>query len=331
MDAAPVILKSQRFRAEREADWRRLEGLLKDLEAGHRKKLSDDDILALPVLYRSTLSSLSVARSFSLDRNLIDYLESLSTRAYFFVYGARTTLGERMASFFQRDWPLAVRGLWRETLLAAALGVLGLVTGLVLTLRSPEWFFALVPRWLAGGRGPGATTAELAATLVKSGEINGLSMLAGFLFSHNAQIALGAFALGFVFCLPSSVLLFGNGLMLGAFLAVFWAHGLLIPFGGWVLIHGVTELFAITLAGAGGLRIGWAIAFPGQHSRQAAASDAGRRAATVMAGVVIMLAIAGLLEGFARQLIQDTGARYAIAILTAALWGFYFYRRPALP
>ena len=63
MDPAPVILKSQRFRAEREADWRRLEGLLKDLEAGHRKKLSDDDILALPVLYRSTLSSLSVARS----------------------------------------------------------------------------------------------------------------------------------------------------------------------------------------------------------------------------------------------------------------------------
>src|SRR5580704_15509399 len=99
-----LTLKSQRFRAEREADWLRLERLLQDLEAGHRKKLSDDDVIALPVLYRATLSSLSMARSISLDRNLVDYLESLSTRAYFFVYGARTTLGEQVAAFFLRDW-----------------------------------------------------------------------------------------------------------------------------------------------------------------------------------------------------------------------------------
>jgi fructose-1-phosphate kinase PfkB-like protein len=45
-----------------------------------------------------------------------------------------------------------------------------------------------------------------------------------------------------------------------------------------------------------------------------------------MAGVVCMLAVAGLLEGFARQLIDNTALRYAIAFGAAALWGFYFYR-----
>jgi hypothetical protein len=56
-----------------------------------------------------------------------------------------------------------------------------------------------------------------------------------------------------------------------------------------------------------------------------AAGHAGRRGAVVMGGVVVMLFVAALLEGFARQLVQLDLARYAIAGLTALLWGGYFY------
>ena len=88
---AELHLKSQRFRAEREADWRRLETLLTKAEKRlGAQACSDEELLEMPVLYRQALSSLSVARSISLDQSLIDYLESLCTRAYFFVYGART-------------------------------------------------------------------------------------------------------------------------------------------------------------------------------------------------------------------------------------------------
>jgi uncharacterized membrane protein SpoIIM required for sporulation len=60
-------------------------------------------------------------------------------------------------------------------------------------------------------------------------------------------------------------------------------------------------------------------------------AEAGRVAATVMAGVVVMLAVAGLLEGFGRQLITLTPARYAVAGTTALVWGFYFYWRRNRP
>ncbi|MBA2589487.1 MAG: stage II sporulation protein M [Alphaproteobacteria bacterium] len=320
-----LSLKSQRFRAEREGDWLRLDALLKELEAGHRRRLSDDDVIALPVLYRATLSSLSMARSISLDQSLIAYLESLCTRAYFFVYGSRTTMGERLAAFFRRDWPDAISALWRETLVSAGLGVLGTLTAYLLTMRDPAWYFAFVPRSVAGTRTPRAA-AELAKTLFSSHE-SGLSFFASFLFTHNAQIALLAFALGFACCLPTAFLLLYNGLMLGAFLALFVSHGLGVAAGGWLLIHGVTELFAITLAGAAGFRIGWSLCFPGRHSRIDALAQAGRIAATVMAGVVIMLAVAGLLEGFGRQLITSTPLRYGVAAFTALVWGVYFYRR----
>ncbi len=56
-----------------------------------------------------------------------------------------------------------------------------------------------------------------------------------------------------------------------------------------------------------------------------AAAQAGKRAAVVMAGCVVMLAVAGLLEGFGRQLITSDAARYAVAATTAVLWLSYFY------
>src|ERR1700722_11422970 len=98
-------LKSQRFRAEREWDWRRLDGLLRKVEGKSASSLTDDELLAIPVLYRATLSSLSVARATSLDHSLVEYLERLSKGAYFFVYGARASLRERLARFFVETWP----------------------------------------------------------------------------------------------------------------------------------------------------------------------------------------------------------------------------------
>jgi uncharacterized membrane protein SpoIIM required for sporulation len=319
-----LTLKSHRFRKEREAEWRKLEGILARAERSSPAVLSDDEIIALPVLYRSALSSLSVARAISLDQSLIAYLESLCARAYFFVYGTRTTFAKRIVTFFARDWPKAARELWRETVLSIALMALGVIVAYVLTMRDSTWFYSFVSPALAGGRGPAASAEELRATLFSDGE-SGLSVFATFLFTHNAEVALLAFALGFAFCLPSAFLMFSNGMMLGAFIALFASRGLSIEFGGWVSIHGTTELFAIALSGAAGFRLGWTLAFPGAQSRVEAMSAAGRKAAIVMTGVVAMLGVAGLLEGIGRQVITDTSMRYAVALFAILLWGAYFY------
>jgi uncharacterized membrane protein SpoIIM required for sporulation len=320
-----LILKSHRFRAEREADWKKLESLLNRYERGRGRELSDEEVVSIPVLYRAALSSLSAARAVSLDQNLIVYLESLCTRAYFCVYGTRSTMGERIVRFFVEDWPEAVRRLWRETVVSALFGLLGTFTAFFLVRGGAQWFYAFVPRGLAEGRDPGTSAKALREILFQQHGASGLSFFSSFLFTHNAQIALLAFALGFACCLPSAFLVFYNGLTLGALYAIYVDQGLGIELGGWLFIHGVTELLAITLAGAAGFRIGWALAFPGKLARLDAMIAAGREAGLVMAGAVVMLAVAGLLEGYARQLITDTAARYAIAAATALGWGYYFY------
>lgn len=320
---ADIHLKSHRFRTEREHSWRRLESLMGKVQRRSVGSLSDEELLEIPVLYRSAMSSLSVARSISLDQGAAAYLENLCLRAYLFVYGVRSTPLERLARFFARDWPNAVRSLWPETLVSALLFAVGAVTAFLLTTADPDWFYSFMPGDMAQGRDPATSTEALRETLYDSS--SGLAAFASFLFTHNAQIAILAFALGFAFCLPTALLLVYNGLSIGAFVALFVSRGLGVEVAGWLMIHGVTEIFAVILAGAAGFHIGRAVIAPGDRPRVEAAAEAGRRAAMAMAGVVIMLLFAGLLEGFGRQLITVDAVRFAIAGATALLWGFYYY------
>ena len=320
------LLKSYRFREEREGDWQALETLLKRAEGQGVRALSDEDILALPRLYRQAVSSLSVARSISLDANVIAYLEGLCSRAYFFVYGTRSTFTERMALFFRRDWPRAVRSAGWSTLLAFVCLFGAAALSFTLCMIDMDWFWAFHAS-IFDDRTPNASTDYLRSTLYDGGahSEDALAAFAGQLFSHNSQIALFAFALGFAFGLPTALLLLYNGTIIGAFVALFTDRGLGFEVIGWLMIHGVTELFAIVLAGAAGFVIGQAVAFPGKLSRLASAREAGRRAALIAAGCVVMLFLAALLEGFGRQMISSDAIRYTIAGTTLILWLAYFY------
>ena len=316
---------TRRFRAEREAEWRRLEDIVNRAERKSVRSLSDEELLALPVLYRGALSSLSVARETSLDLELVGYLEELCARAYFFVYGVRTSAAKRLKAFFVADWPAAVRGVWKETLVALALTVIGAVAGYLLVASDPSWYDSLMPAEMTQGRDFRASTESLRSTLYDYDGSNWLSVFATYLFTHNAQVSVFAFALGFAFGVPTALLLVYNGTMLGAILALFAARGLGVEMAGWLFIHGTTEFFAIVLAGAAGMKIGWSVVFPGEATRLEAATRAGRSAALVMGGVVVMLLVAGLLEGFGRQLITSDALRYGIGTTMLALWLGYFY------
>lgn len=325
---APVLVNATRFRAAHQADWERLDRLVARLERGRVRSLSDDDLIALPQLYRATLSSLAVARETSLDRALVAYLEQLSRRAYFQLYGVSVSPWAQLGMFFARGWPRAVRSLWRETLAALLLFAISALLGYVLIRQNPGLYGAIMDPGMAGGRVPGASAAELRATLYdQPGKAHQgvLATFATFLFTHNAQVCLMTFALGFAFAVPTVMLLILNGLMLGALFAVFAPVGLAPNLAAWLSIHGTTEIFAILIASAAGMRIGTAIAFPGRERRLDAAVTSGRLAATAMGGVIVMLAVAGVLEGIGRQTVQGDGARALIGLAMLLLWLGYFY------
>jgi len=318
-------MKSYRFREEREGDWKQLEQIIQRAESRGVDGLSDQDMERLPGLYRQAVSSLSVARTISLDQNVVAYLETLCARAYFFVYGTRSRMSERIAQFFARDWAAAVSAAKGPTLLAFLCLFGGAVLAFFLTLNDNEWYWTFHGGWDA--RNPNATYDELRATLYTQDEdiVDLLGAFAAQLFSHNSGIAIFAFALGFAFGIPTAVLLIYNGVYLGSFYAVFWQKGLGYELTGWLFIHGVTELFAVILAGAAGFMIGGAVAFPGRKTRMQSMREAGEKAAMVIIGAVVMLFLAALLEGFGRQMINSDIVRYVIASSTLIFWLAYFY------
>jgi uncharacterized membrane protein SpoIIM required for sporulation len=320
-----AALRSDRFRLEREGDWKRLEGIVARMEKGRLRKLSDEDVLALPVLYRTVASSLSIARETSLDAATLAYLEALVQRAWFQVYGPRSSLLTWLRRFFGGGWSAAVRSIWLDICIALAVSVAGAVVGWLLAARDSDWYYALVPTEYADARVPGASREILLHTLAADKEAQGLSFFASFLFSNNARVAILAFALGFAFGIPSLMLVIQNAATLGAMLWLFHQAGLTTEFAAWLSIHGTTELFAIVLAGGAGLHIGRSMAFPGNRAVIAAAAESGRRAAQVMAGCVLMLVVAAMLEGYGRQLVGETTSRFVIGGFMLAFWLAYFF------
>lgn len=320
-----AALRSDRFRLEREDDWQRLDAIVTQMEKGRLRKLSDEDVLALPVLYRTVASSLSIARETSLDAATLGYLEALVQRAWFVVYGPRVSLGSWLRRFLGGGWSAAVRAIWLDVLMALAVMVAGTLVGWLLVAHDPEWYHALVPGQFADARVPGATRAVLERTLFADQSKEPLAAFAASLFGNNAQVSILAFALGFAFGVPSLMMLVYNTAGFGAMLWLYHRAGLTTDFVGWIAIHGTTELFAILLAGAAGLHIGRAMAFPGERSLLDAAAEAGRRASQVMTGVVLMLIVAALLEGFGRQLINHTAGRFGVGGFMLLFWLGYFF------
>ena len=318
-------LRSYDFRREREQGWRDLDSLVQRVQRSGLSKLSAQELRRLPELYRSVISSLSVARNISLDRNVVAYLESLAVRAYFGVYGGREPFGAGIRRFFVRDFPTAVRAARWHIVAAFAILTFGSVVGFVLTQNSPDWYYSFVSDSMADSRTPTAETDTLRAGLYDTSDtaIDNLNLFASFLFSHNAKIGLLSFALGFAFGVPTALLLFSNGLTLGAFAALYASRGLAWDLWGWLLIHGTTELLALSLCGGAGLVLGSALAFPDRYSRLHNLAEKGRLAAVITIGAVALFFVAALLEGFARQIVTDVFYRYGIGGGVLLAWLAY--------
>jgi uncharacterized membrane protein SpoIIM required for sporulation len=200
------------------------------------------------------------------------------------------------------------------------------IAGYFLCHANAEWYYTLMSSDMAEGRLPTSSAEDLRKILyetkVPAGSL--LSAFASYLFVHNAGIGLVCFALGFAFGLPTALLLIQNGLMFGAFIALYETHGLGMEIGAWLSVHGTTELLAVSLCGGAGFALARAILFPGAKARMTALAETGRVAGQVALGCVLMFIIAGMLEGYARQLVLVLWARYAIGGLMLLFWALYF-------
>ncbi len=303
------------FVVRNQADWLRL-GVL----TGHARKprnLSADQLDELIRLYQRTSAHLADARvTYAADQALVGRLTLLVTDAHSVLYSQRDVeLKRSLRDFATSTFPGAVYRI-RWFIAASAL------------LTFVPW--AVFNVWLAVS--PRAVSASGPATL-RDAYIHGdfenyyrsgsASSFANQVFWNNVRVAILAFAAGILLCVVTAVLLAYNGANVGIAGGLFTNVGEWQKFWGLILPHGLLELSAVIVAGAAGLRIGWTVIDPGDRTRFSALAEEGRRAGTILMGLVVAFLLAAMIEGFVTGQPWPTSIRLGIGVTAfSAFWGW---------
>jgi uncharacterized membrane protein SpoIIM required for sporulation len=120
--------------------------------------------------------------------------------------------------------------------------------------------------------------------------------------THNIQTSVFTLALGMTWGVGTMMLLFYNGIALGAISVDYIADGQARFLMGWLMPHGVIEIPAILVAGQAGFLL--ALGLIGRGSREPLAErmrTVSRDAVTLTFGFALLLVWAGFVEAFLSQ------------------------------
>jgi uncharacterized membrane protein SpoIIM required for sporulation len=303
-----------RYIQRNDPTWRRLSQLSR-VGARDARQLSDDEITELITLYQRVSAHLSHARSRYRDPDLNARLSGILGEARVAIYRGRSSALASVGRFFTETFPAAVWGSRRYVAVAAVLLFApALAMGLWL-YHSPAALDATVPPELQE-----LVAEEQFADYYRS---DAAQNFAGYVTVNNIQVAFLAFALGVVPLVGTGYVLATNGLNLGVMAAVMHRAGEGAQFWGLILPHGLLELTAITVAGAAGLRLAWAIVAPGDRTRGEAVRDEGLRAVVIVGGLALWFVVAGFIEGFVTPSALPTALRIGVGVAAFSLVTVY--------
>lgn len=300
------------FIAAHRGEWERLESLVR-----RRRRLSGPELDEMVELYRRVAMHLSVLRSAQPDPALVSWLSALVARARSAVVGAPTPAWREVARFFTRSFPAVLYRL-RWWWIAAGAGTLLYSTALgVWVATDPEVQAAL-------------GTPEEIRRIVEYDFANYYveypsGSFAAQVWTNNVQAAALALLLGVFLCLPTIFVLAANGANLGIIGGFMFAHDRGDVFFGLILPHGLLELTAVFVAAGIGLKLGWTVIDPGRRPRGQALAEEARPAIAVVLGLVVVLGVAGLIEGFVTGYVHTTWLRVGIGVVAEVLFLAYVF------
>ena len=303
------------FVATHQHSWARLGHLTKNA-----RKLSDttpEELDELVALYQRTGSHLAHARlEYGADEAVVGRLNFLVAEAHGVLYAKRSTnVREVVARFLALTFPAAVWRIRRFILVSTFLMMGPWIVFQVWIGISPEAFD------LTGD--PAIREAYIEEDFEDYYSSQPAQNFASQVFLNNVRVAILAFAAGILLCVFSALILVYNGANVGIAGGLFTHAGEWQRFWGLILPHGLLEISAVIVAGAAGLRLGWAVIAPGDQTRWSALSSIGRDTGNVAIGLIVAFAVAGLIEGFVTGRPWPTSLRIAIgAIAFIAFWGW---------
>ena len=296
-----MIIDLQKFIAAEQSCWTELERQLDKLEAEPNLRMTLDQLRRFHLLYERTAADLARITTFSSEPETRSYLESLVARAYGEIHETR----ERRARLHPLQWffqtlPQTFRRHVRAFYLSVAVTLAGCAFGGLALALDPASKPVLMP-FPNLLQDPARRVAE--EEKATSDRLAGQkSSFSAFLMTHNTRVSIFTLALGMTWGVGTIIMLFYNGIMLGAVAVDYVRAGQTKFLLGWLLPHGVIEIPAILIAGQAGLMlaralIGWGKGVP----LQARLREISRDLVTLIFGGGLLLVWAGFVEAFLSQ------------------------------
>jgi len=296
-----VIIDLHKFLTTERPHWIELEQILAKLESEPNWRMDLAQLKHFHYLYERTSADLGKIVTFASEPETRHYLESLVARAYGEIHESRDKAARwQPFQWFFQVFPQTFRRHIRAFWLSLAITLGGCLFGGLALALDPDSKPVLMPfSHLLGDPSERVKREEQSTHDHLAGERGGFS---AFLMTHNTQVSIFLLALGATWGAGTILLLFYNGVILGAVSVDYILAGQTKFLAGWLLPHGAFEIPAILIAGQGGLILGGALIGWGRSTSltnrlRAVAPDL----VTLMFGVAIMLIWAGLVESFLSQ------------------------------
>ncbi len=327
-----MIVNLEKFVRDERPKWEKLDAALQAMANDPWRELPLAEARELELLYQRAAADLARLSTYAAEPEARAYLEQLVARGHAEIHGARSETGRfRVLAWLARTLPQTFRRRGNAFRLALALTVAGTLFGGAAVSLDPDAKDVLMPFSHLHGDPRERVAHERES---RGAELEDRkARFSGMLMTHNTQVSLTVIALGMTWGVGTLILLFYNGVVLGAVAADYILAGQTVFLFGWLMPHGVIEIPAILVAGQAGFVLAGALLGRGKRETlakrlRAAVPDV----ITLCFGAAIMLVWAGVVEAFFSQY-HEPVLPYAVKIsfgvieLAALIWYLGFCGR----
>lgn len=312
-----ISLKEELFLSTHATTWQQLESYCLQMAKGGLKKLSTSEIKDFLTLFKLTSHHLAYAKTHYENSQTTYYLNNLVSKCNGYVYTSPPfNLLDAIKSLFT-TYAQLLRKYRSYILLAFGIFLFGSLLSFMMVLANPDYASLFLPESIVDN-------VHHMSKSSSSGVDVSYPLMSSYVMTNNISVALKAFVYGITLGIGTAYILFANGLLLGGLSALYLLYGDSTYYWSLILPHGIIELTAIFIAGAAGFMVAKAFLLPGSLSRIHSLIQASKEAVSIIGGVIVMLIIAGIIEGFFTPLPISPIVKLLFAGLTALLLGLYY-------
>ena len=244
--------------------------------------------------YQELTADLAFSQTHFPEARITAYLNNLASALHNEIYRNKREKRSRIITFWTREVPLTMWEARRLLLASFLIFVVSVAIGAVSTLGDADF-----PRLIMGDG-----YVDMTLDNIEKGEPMGVygseaeSPMFFRITLNNIMVSFRCFVAGLLTSFMTGFILMQNGIMVGAFQAFFYQHGLLWESSLAIWLHGTIEISSIVVAGAAGLSLGNGWLMPGTYSRLESFRRGAVRGMKIVVGTVPLFIIAGFIESF---------------------------------